>query len=496
MKQLYPLCLFLLFLASCKKDDLPHTVYENASSFEMLSTLSVGKAGAAEISAFDPLTKKLFVVTNAGTSRIDVVDLSQPAQPKLTEAIDILPYGSMVNSVSVHNGLLAAAVEGAAKTDPGKVVLFRTNDYAMVKQVAVGALPDMLTWSPDGKFILTANEGEPNDAYTIDPVGSVSLISVKNNFSVTNLDFSAFASKKAALMEKGLRMFGPGASFIQDMEPEYLTVSSDSKTAWVTLQENNAIARIDLNARRVTGMFPLGFKEYSVPANGIDPSDRDGLIALKPWKVRGMYQPDAIAVLEDKGVPYLFTANEGDVREWSGFAENKRVKDLALNPASFPDAALKGDALLGRLNVTTTLGDINNNGDYEMLFSFGARSFSVWNGNNGQQLFDSGNELEQKAIAAGFYDDGRSDDKGVEPEGLTLGRVGNRNIVFVGLERADALAIYDVSQPDQPRFIKMLQTGDAPEGITFIPAKESPVGRSLVVVSSENDGTLKIYSTK
>ncbi|MEI9911892.1 MAG: choice-of-anchor I family protein [Bacteroidota bacterium] len=356
----------------------------------------------------------------------------------------------------------------------------------------------MITYSYDGKYILTANEGEPATDYLADPLGTVSIISVKDNYTVTTLDFSGFASQQTALQAKGLRVFGPNASFATNMEPEYITISPDSRTAWVTLQENNAIAKIDIRSKSVTHIFPLGFKDYNLNGNAIDPSDKDNTILQKKVKVKGMYQPDAIAMLEQWGKPLLFTANEGDVREWSAFAENKRIKDLALDPTVFPDAAtLKLDENLGRLNVTSTLGNPDNDADYDQLYSFGARSFSVWNGLNGQLVYDSKNELETKtkAIAAGVYDDGRSDDKGVEPEGITLGYVGKRMIAFVGMERADLVAIYDVSDPYHPAFIKTLVTGDAPEGLLFIPAKYSPTNKSLLVVSSENDGTVKVYQT-
>ena len=483
-----------MILVSCHRNDFPY-IPEDASTFTEISTTTIGKAGAAEITAYDPLTKKLFIVTNTGTSQIDILDISNPALPVNIGSIDITPFGGGVNSVAVNEGKLAAAIEGFVKTDAGKVVVFKTTDYSVIKEIPAGALPDMITFTHDGKYILTANEGEPNDEYTIDPPGTVTIISIHNNYSATNLDFGSFAGQQAYLQSKGLRVFGPGASFAQDMEAEYLTVSYDSKTAWVTLQENNAIAKIDIRNKRVTNIFPLGFKNYNLDANAVDPSDRDGGIFPNTWPVKSMYQPDAIAVLEDRGIPFLFTANEGDVREWPAFAENERIKDLSLDPTAFPDAALTEDAQLGRLNVTTTLGDADNDGDYDELYSFGARSFSVWNGYSGQLIFDSKNQLEQKCIEAGFYDDGRSDDKGVEPEGVTLGIVGRRPVVFVGMERSDAVAIYDVSNPYHPVFIKLLHSGDAPEGLTFIPAQQSPVGKSLLVVSSENDGVIKIYKT-
>jgi len=372
----------------------------------------------------------------------------------------------------------------------------------------------MITYSPDGEYIITANEGEPNADYSIDPIGTISIISVERDYAVTTLDFSAFASREEALKAKGLRKFGPNASFAQDMEPEYVAVSSDSRTAWVTLQENNAIAKIDLRKKRISDLFPLGFKDYSLAENAIDPSDRPlGTIAFNTWPVKGVYMPDAIAVLDyeaddrhDNGhdddrhnnnrIPYLFTANEGDAREYSTFTEEARIgsSSVVLDPAIFPNAAnLKLQENLGRLNITRTLGNTDGDDEFESLYSFGARSFSVWNGNNGNLLFDSKNELEKKAQLANFYDDDRSDSKGVEPEGITLGKINRRNLAFVGMERADAVAIYDVTNPLRPVFLQILATGDAPEGVLFIPAKDSPNRRSLLVVSSENDGVIKVY---
>jgi hypothetical protein len=204
--------------------------------------------------------------------------------------------------------------------------------------------------------------------------------------------------------------------------------------------------------------------------------------------------PDAISSMNYNGLPYLFTANEGDAREYTGFSEIKRIKDITLDAIAFPNAAtLKQDVQLGRLNITTTLGDTDGDGDFDALYSFGARSFSVWNGNTGDLVFDSKNELDVKAKDLGVYDDARSDDKGTEPEAITIGKVGNRIIAFVGMERADAIAVYDVTNPTSPVFIKMFATGDAPEGVLFIPASKSPIQQSLVVVSSENDGVIKIY---
>ncbi len=491
-------CAITIAVVACNKEEVPaleFTVNEDVASYQEIASLNLGGAGAAEITTYDAQTKKLFAVNNSATNKIDVIDFANPASISVIHSISMAPYGGYVNSVAAYEGKVAAAIESTDKQAPGKVVVFNAATYAEEKVITVGALPDMVTYSPDGKYILSANEGEPNGSYTNDPEGSVSIIDAANNYAVKTVNFAAFSSQLADLTSKGFRIFGPGKDFVKDIEPEYITVSDDSKTAWVTLQENNAIAEINIAAGTITKISPLGFKDYNVAGNQIDISDRDNAVgAFASWKVFGTYMPDAIAFMRHNGVPYLFTANEGDAREYDAFAEVKRVKELKLDPTAFPNAAaLQADAQMGRLNVTTTLGDTDGDGDYDALYSLGARSFSVWNGQTGQLVYDSKNELDVKIKAANLYDDTRSDDKSVEPEAVTIGRVGNKVIAYVGLERVDAVAIYDVTNPTAPVFVKVLPTGDAPEGVLFIPASKSPLQQSLLVVSSENDGLVKVY---
>jgi hypothetical protein len=431
-------------------------------------------------------------------NKIDVIDISNPALISVIHSISMLPYGGYVNSVAVSNGKLAAAVESTDKQAAGKIIVFNTSTYAEIKSINVGALPDMVTFTNDGNYIISANEGEPSDNYLNDPEGSVSIIKV-SDYSVKTINFSAFENQLTALTAKGFRIFGPGKNFNKDIEPEYITVSDDNTTAYVTLQENNAIAEIDIVTGIVKKIMPLGFKDYSLEMNAIDASDKDSKVAFTTYnKVFGMYMPDAIAYHNYNGKPYLFTANEGDSREYTAFTEMKRAATVTFDPTNFPTAAtLKTDANLGRLNITTTLGDTDGDGDFDALYSLGARSFSVWDAITGAQVFDSKNELDKKANELKIYDDGRSDDKGVEPESIAIGRVGSKTIAVVGMERADAFAIYDITTPTAPVFIKMYKTGDAPEGIIFIPASKSPINQSLIVISSENDGLVKIYkSTK
>ncbi|MCC9169093.1 choice-of-anchor I family protein [Pontibacter harenae] len=484
-------------ISACHDDDdvtVPFPVEDPASFSEVGEIMLSGGTGAAEISAYDPETKTLFVVNNAGSSRVDVVSLENPASPKFIQSIDITPYGGGVNSVAVKNGVLAAAVEASIKQDNGIVALFDTKTYALLKQVQVGALPDMLTFSPDGAYILTANEGEPNSDYSVDPLGTISIITVANGYNATTLDFTSFNGSQAELEARGLRVFGPNATLSMDVEPEYITVSNDSKTAWVSLQENNAVAKVDLSSKTITEIIPLGFKDHSVSGNELDPSDRDNAIAFANWLVKGVYMPDALAAFKLNGTDYFISANEGDAREYDTFVDEARIKSLKLDAATFPNAAeLQRDDKLGRLKAITTMGDIDGDGDFDALYTFGARSFSIWNGTTGAQVFDSGSEVGKKLAAASLYPDDRSDDKGSEPEGVTVGVINGRTIAFVGSERADAVLVYDVTNPNQPEFLQVLKTGDAPEGIIFIPADESPVGKSLLVVSSEEDGVVKIF---
>lgn len=531
---------------------------------------------AAEIPAYDAATKRLFVV-NAQKGLVDVLDASKPEKPIHIAELSARTYlaNSEVNSVAVKNGIVALAVQAEQKTDTGIVVFFNAKDLSFISKVSVGALPDMLTFSPDGKTVLVANEGEPNDDYSVDPEGSVSIIDISNikQPKASVADFKAWNTQKADLLAKGVRIFGPNVSVAQDLEPEYITVSAESKTAWVTLQENNAIARIDIAQQKVTDIYPLGYKDHSVVGNELDVSDKDKKIDIKTWAgLVGMYQPDSIANYQANGQTYLVTANEGDSREWlkdskayyagdtgQGFVENIRMKHLfnskgfntggdypahlqklavgvkgaKLNPVTFAycgatetgAGGCREDAQLGRLNIAWNMGyqtnadgspklDANGLLTYDKLYAYGARSFSIWN-TQGQLVWDSGSEFEKKTAElfpdyfnsdheAVAFDD-RSDNKGPEPEGITVGSIGQKTFAFIGLERMSGIMVYDISTPNKPKFIEYFTTrnftetetakqGDlGPEGLIFIAAKDSPNGKPLLVVGNEVSGSTAVY---
>ncbi|MBC3784439.1 choice-of-anchor I family protein [Spirosoma utsteinense] len=482
-----------LLLNACITDHRdPALQQENPATFREIANVDLGGVASAEIAAYDPISKRVFVVNNESAAKVDVLDLTAyPAVTRLAP-INVSALGGVANSVAVSGGKLAIALEATNKQANGSVLVFNTSTLALIQQVTVGALPDMVTFSPDGTYIMTANEGEPNATYTTDPIGSVSIINTTDGYSVRTLSFESFTASLPQLAAGGFRVYGPNASLAQDIEPEYVTMSPDSKKAWVTLQENNGIAEVDLVAGVIVRIYPLGTKDYSLPQHAIDPSDRDSKISLAPWPVKSFYLPDAIAHFTAAGGGYLITANEGDAREYTAFDEQVRVGSLTLDPAKFPNAAsLKQTASLGRLRVTRTAG--NTNGVYETLYGFGGRGFSIYSAATGERVYDSDKSLEERVIAANLYDDDRSDDKGVEAEGVTVGLINGKPIAFVGMERADAVAVYDVSDPKSPRFLQLFKTGDAPEGVLFVSAQHSPNGRSLLIVSSEEDGTVRMY---
>ncbi|MFC3151349.1 choice-of-anchor I family protein [Litoribrevibacter euphylliae] len=480
-----------------------------------------------------------------------------------------------INSVAVVNNLMAVAVEHDDKQANGVIAFYSLNEEGAatyVKSVAAGALPDNVQISSDGAFAVAANEGEPSSDYTNDPVGSVTIVAITNGVPAddgTQVTFEAFNEGGARADEiEGVRISGLNASVAQDLEPEYVAISDDNTTAFVSLQENNALAVIDLAEGTVERLIGLGYKDHSVEGNGLDASNKDDCsqedveeqeceevndgINIKTYaNLRGLYMPDSIASVEIEGVNYVVTANEGDSREYFFDVANEeeciaangldydeddgclawidevRVKDLedldlSLNEEVFTDETIADNENLGRLKVISTEGDTDNNGSLETLYSFGTRSFSIFNGDTGALVFDSGDDFEQITAQAlgteGFnttndenaFDD-RSDDKGPEPEALAVGKVGDKTYAFVGLERTGGIMMYDITDPAEPMFVQytvnrdysvdieesLEEAGDlAPEGFKFVSAEDSPTDNALLIVGNEVSGTTTVYEVK
>lgn len=458
---------------------------------------ATGVAGQkAEIVAHDPRTDTLWV---AGVVGVDVLDR---ASGQLVAHLDVSHLGA-VNSVAVARGVAALAVEnGADRTLPGVVVLFDTRTRAQLgAPITVGSLPDMLAFAPDGRTLLVANEGTPNARPTPaglsaeDPVGSVSIVDVVER-TVTTLPISADIPGYDQLRlfpATGTRATQPASYSAYDPEPEYIAIGDGGRRAWVTLQEANGVALLDIKARRFVKIVGLGEKDFSLPGNEIDPNDKDAADAatnngvyLRNVPVFGLYQPDSVAAFRARGRSWLVMANEGDARD-NGSSDGE---DERRGSAGSSDAARlvpsTGPSELFRLvydNVSSTP---------EHLVAFGARSISIRDA-DGRLVWDSGSLLDAEAIRLGVYDDGRSDNKGVEPEGVAVLEVDGRTLAFVGLERTKkaAIAAFDVSEPTAPVYLGMvIGDGDvSPEGLHAFHAR----GRHYLAVAHESSDTTTLY---
>ncbi|MGJ9423829.1 choice-of-anchor I family protein [Aeromicrobium sp. CF3.5] len=537
-------------------DDPPTTSAEEALlNLDVLGTHRTGQfdESAAEIVAFDPGTDRTFVV-NANSGRVDVLDASDPTDPTLEDSISAagvaaadgstIPAGAVANSVDVRaDGLVVVAVESDVKTDPGWLLVLDGAELSTLGAVRVGALPDMVTVTPDGQRAVVANEGEPSDDYTIDPEGSVAIVDLPETLSapaqsdVATADFHDYDEGGSKPLPAGVRVFGPTVNeqfpVSANLEPEYVTLDDSGVTAYVSLQEANALAVVDLATATVTDLLPLGVKDHSIDGQGFDPSDRDPedapTTSIGTWPVLGLYMPDTIDSYTADGRTYLVTANEGDAREWGDYVEGARVKDLGddgLAPicADSPAADLTSDAQLGRLNVTTASGLSADGSCYEQLYSFGARSFSIID-TDGNQVFDSGDAFEQITAEAApeFFNsnhsesnrEGRSDDKGPEPEAITIGSVGDRTYAFIGFERVGGIAVFDITTPADSTFVTYLNNRDfsvsvedaadpaavldaagdlGPESIAFVAAEDSPTEAAMLAVGNEVSGTTTYFS--
>lgn len=505
------------------------TLYGQDIQLQRLGGYSTGvfDEGAAEIVSYDKNGERLFFV-NADAGTVGILDVSDVNNPVLENTIDVtsdVSNSGGLNAVAVGPNFFAVAVEHDDKQTNG-FLAFYALDGTFIAWVDAGALPDNVQVSPDGNFVVSANEGEPNDDYDNDPEGSVTIVTIPTDvttLSNANATTIGFAQFNGQTFTDGTRIFGPNATVAQDLEPEYVAFSSNSEVAYIVCQENNAIVTIDLINQSVEGINGLGFKDHSIPGNGFDASDRSNAINITIQPTKGMYQPDAMVSYEIDGVDYLFTANEGDARDYDGYSEEDRVDDLTLDTAVFPDAqTLQLDENLGRLKTTTANGDADGDGNFEEIYSYGARSFSIWRASDVSQVYDSGDDFEQQlmiADSANFNSTNdendtwkkRSDDKGCEPEAIDVGTIGNKHYAFIGLERMGGVMVYDVTDVTNASFVTYennrnfdvaadsvengeFVSGDlAPECVVFIPAVDHSSGKNLLVVSNEVSGSISIY---
>ncbi|PMH22955.1 alkaline phosphatase [Vibrio lentus] len=471
---------------------------------------------AAEIVSYDSCTDKLYVV-NAQAQKVDVLSMDADSGPTSEGSIDLQSAAAAsgidigaANSVSTHQGLVAVAIENADKQQDGIIALYRSDTLELITTYAAGALPDMVSFSKDGRYIASANEGEPNADYSIDPEGSVTLVDLTNGplqAKVTQIDFKAFnqgQSRNAELTDK-VRISAPNATVAQDLEPEYLTFADNGKL-YVALQENNALAAIDVASAEVGAILGLGGKPWDTAQ--LDASNKDKNIGnLQSYAMlEGLYMPDSITSYSVDDNTYIVTANEGDGREygikatqkacddkgfeWDGddykgtenyttekdfciaYVDEVRGKKLDVD-ANHPLAgALKDNNQLARLKVIKPQGTLAAD---QKVQAFGSRSFSIWD-ESGELVFDSGDDFARIVLEqdpANFNStndnnqsgDDRSDDKGVEPEAIEVAQINGKQYAFIGLERQGGIMVYDVTQPKNASFISYLNNRDFTQAV-------------------------------
>jgi hypothetical protein len=484
-------------------------------------------SGACEIAAYSAATEKLFVTVGGGVDVLSVASGTRQGEVAI-------PNGFHATSVACSIDVLAIAWAADDKRERGKVTFYNAMDLKALATHEVGYLPDMIVFTPDGQSLLAANESEPSDDYSFDPEASISVITKRDDWKsakVREPKFDKFNSDKKELRAAGVHLFGPNnASVAQDVEPEYIAISSDAKTAWITLQENNAIAELDIEQAKITAIHPLGLKSFRslggvgeaklvshTSSTGLDVSDQDGGVRIRHWPIWAMYQPDGIATFQQAGEDYLVTANEGDPRDYYDFHEAIAVGELEkagikLDLAN-PARRLTGNDQLGRWEVSRWAGDTDGDGDLDRLVGFGGRSFSVWRcGDEGLELvFDSGSDIEQTIaqVAPDLFNvdsqldspiDVRSPIRGPEPENLVVFEIGRRRFTVVGLERTGGALVYDISDPTAPAFVEYITPHEsggirdlAPEGLLYISGEKAPDGKPLLILSNEGSGTLTAY---
>ncbi len=524
---------------------------------------------------YDPRTKRLFV-GSVDRQAIEVLDISDPNEPDKIFAIPIAPYGDEPNSIAIHKGILAVSVKTTGNpAEPSRILFFNAAGESLAPPIELAGVSSV-QFTPNGrKLVATVSGGYDEETlqFSESKIAVIDLGQVNRGGcrkkpekchldpTVRLADFSAF--DKEELRASGVRFFlsqvlspllplGMELSTGQEIDVAAFAVSHDSRHAYVSLQRNNALAKVDLQRARITEINALGYLDHSVPGFGMDVSDRDGAINIANWPLRSFPQPDKIGVIRSGGQQFILAVNEGDpfdvelpagtvlpdgtvLPEDTEFGEKARVKNLVLDDTAFPNAAsLQLDENMGRLQVSQIDGyvtDADGEKVFRELYTLGSRSLSTLT-LKGETVFDSGEEferiMEQAALAQGLSfncaedeneADQRSDDRGPEPEPFALGRIDNRSYAFVGFERVSGILVYEVADPYAPNFQQYINNrnfaiepkdacgekgapalpscalaGDLEtEGILFISKQDSPIDVPLLAVSHELSDSTTLY---
>lgn len=515
-------------LVACGSDSDDQPKLESLT-LEVVASYISGNAfdtSSAEIVSYDESIDRLYVV-NAQDKSIDVLVLNDNNEPTKSGTINLQTAATdagieigAANSVVAKNGLIAVAIENQSKQSDGIIALYKSEDLTLINTYSAGALPDMVTMTDDATKIIATNEGEPSSDYSNDPEGSITLIDISAGTTdadavVTQISFQDFNQGQSRYSEvKDVRLPRPhGATVAQDLEPEYITITEDNK-AVVALQENNALAVIDLETAQIESIHGMGLKSWASIDDGgqgykLDLTNKDDVFTLNSYpQLAGYYMPDSLASFSVNGESYVISANEGDGREyiyettqetcetnnhdWDGddytgqaeyttetddcisYIDEARGDDLdvdaahpLMNESVYGSNTIANGDAIGRIKVIVDAIDDENIAADETVKTFGARSFSIWK-LNGEQVFDSGHDLSERANTTSHFNtsndshenDNRSDDKGVEPEAVEVAKINGSHVAFIGLERHGGIAVYDVSEPTAPVFLDYLNNRD------------------------------------
>ncbi|MCA9263748.1 MAG: choice-of-anchor I family protein [Planctomycetales bacterium] len=472
---------------------------------------------ASEVIAYHAPSRTLYSV-NCHDNAIDMISVADPESPRRTGQVKLGEFGSLPTSVAARKDIIATSVLSQDGREPGRVVLF-TPQGEVLEAIQVGWHPDMVMFTPDGQYLIVANEGEPTPDDKTDGDGSVSVVTIPKrvdaelaNVTVRDAGFRAWDDKP---LPPGVRAVNRKIPFSRDAEPEGISISPDSQIAYISLQENNAVAIVDIPSATVTQIVGLHTKDHNQSGCELDVSGRADVGRLQTCPVQGMYQPDNILALQLAGQTYLVLADEGDARRTDTYEESIALKDAKLDPQRFPHASeWQSEAMYGSVLVSMT-GDTDDDGDLDELLTFGSRSLSIITP-DGRQVFDSGcrverligNRLERQRRLFPDQPTGYETKKGPEPEGLAWGRIGTRTYVFLGLERDNGIVTFDVTDPQSALIVDYCNPADfagrsvdfakdvGPEGLVFISADQSPNGRPLLAVSNEVSGSVTIYQVR
>lgn len=366
-------------------------------------------------------------------------------------------------------------------------------------QLPAGMHPDCVAFSPDGRYLLLANECEPGQSDLPGGLTLIDLSGVRSVKDLAGLDGAEHFGFDPEHLGQGVDLSGLriSAKLIDrptiDIEPEYFAPTNEG--VWVSLQENNALAYFEYARRKWTRIVPLGTMRF--PFDAVD-GDGFGLNAFEGFAL--LHEPDTIVLVHSAGRELLLLANEGEQNDEDIITLGEAIRAGLIDPDALDRLNTRyGDVAgrLGALRISTIDGDTDHDGDIDIPTAIGGRSISLIDTESGREVWNSGSAIET-VTAERFPElynagDTRSSAAGPEPEGLAVGEIDGRTIAFVGLERTSVLMMYDQTDPLSPTLLAMRALGDAcpsPEGLVFI---DTGARQFLAVASELGHGCLTVY---